>query len=86
MLETKKVVTLTAESKIEENPIVQLNATIDVNAGIPTTYTEFIVDQDKYREHRVQVRQDMEAFRNQMYEIEDSEIAEDALKQKGEDE
>lgn len=86
MLETKKVVTLTAESKVEENAIVQLNATIDVNAGIPTTYTEFIIDQDKYREYKTQVRQDMEAFRNQMYEIEDSEIAEDALKQKGEDE
>jgi len=75
MLKTNKVVTLSAESTIDDLPIVQMNATIDVNDGIKTSYSEFIVDQDSYREHRAEIRTDLEAFRTQMYDIEDSKMA-----------
>lgn len=75
MLQMNKTVQLAASSMIEEQTVMQLNATIDVTDGVKTTYFEQIIDQGLYRDNKEAVRADIEEFRNQMYDIEDSEKA-----------
>jgi len=70
-------VTLTGESVIEENTVVQFTAHIP-NNGIAGSVAVNIRDITRYNEHRSQVRQDQAEFQQRVWEEEDEMSAEAA--------
>lgn len=63
-------VTLTGESKIDDNVVVAFSAHIPSN-GISGAVTANIRDIERYNEHRAQVRRDQSEFQQQVWAKED---------------
>ena len=76
-LSQQKVVTLTAESKIGEEVVARLSATVNSNTDVNSAYSEQILNTELYKTNKLEVRQDMDAFRVLVYALED-ELALDA--------
>ena len=76
-LSQQKVVNLTAESKIGEVVVARLSATVNSNTDINSAYSEQILNTELYKTNKLEVRQDMDAFRVLVYALED-ELASEA--------
>ena len=76
-LSQQKVVTLTAESKIGEEIVARLSATVNSNTDVNSAYSEQILNTELYKTNKLEVRQDMDAFRVLVYALED-ELASEA--------
>ena len=74
-LETKKQITLTGNSIIEEQVVVALNATIPSDTGVGNV-NQYVQNTDLYEKNKVAVRKDVRAFQDQVYAIEDSFLTE----------
>ena len=70
-LSQQKVVTLTAESKIGEEIVARLSATVNSNTDVNSAYSEQILNTELYKTNKLEVRQDMDAFRVLVYALED---------------
>lgn len=70
-LSQQKVVTLTAESKIGEEIVARLSATVNSNTDVNSAYSEQILNTGLYKTNKLEVRQDMDAFRVLVYALED---------------
>ena len=76
-LSQQKVVTLTAESKIDGEIVARLSATVNSNTDVNSAYSEQILNTELYKTNKLEVRQDMDAFRVLVYALED-ELASEA--------
>ena len=66
----RESVTLTGDSKVEDNVIVSFSVHIPSN-GIAGAVTTSIRDIERYNEHRAQVRRDQADFQNIVWDKED---------------
>ena len=71
-----KVVTLSAESKIENVVVARLTSTVNSQTDVNSAYSEQILSTDAYNANKAAVRQDMDAFREMVYALEDELAAE----------
>lgn len=78
-LANRKVVTLSSESKIGETIVVRLAATVNSETDVNSAYTEQILDTEVYNANKTQIRQDMDDFRQMVYDLEDEIAAEDDI-------
>ena len=76
-LSQQKVVTLTAESKINGEIVARLSATVNSNTDVNSAYSEQVLNTELYKTNKLEVRQDMDAFRVLVYALED-ELASEA--------
>ena len=76
-LTQSKVVVLTGESKVGEEVVVRLSATVNSNTDVSSAYNEQILNTTLYKDNKAEVRQDMDAFRVLVYALED-ELASEA--------
>ena len=70
MLKTTKQITITGYSEIEGENVVQLNANIPSDTGVGNI-NQYIMNSELYDLNRTQVRADVRAFQDLVYEIED---------------
>ena len=70
-LSQQKVVNLTAESKIGGEIVARLSATVNSNTDVNSAYSEQILNTELYKTNKLEVRQDMDAFRVLVYALED---------------
>ena len=66
-----KVVTLTAESKVEEVLVARFSATVNSANDVNSTYSEQILSTELYNANKIEVRADIDAFRAAIYALED---------------
>lgn len=66
-----KTVVLSAESKIGEATVVRLSATVNSQTDVNSAYSEQVLDTKAYNENKAVVREDMDAFRELVYALED---------------
>lgn len=78
-LSQNKTVTLTAESKIGDVIVARLTASVNSVTDVNSAYSEQIVDTTVYNANKVVVRQDMDAFREMIYALEDELAAENVV-------
>ena len=76
-LSQQKVVNLTAESKIGGEIVARLSATVNSNTDVNSAYSEQVLNTELYKTNKLEVRQDMDAFRVLVYALED-ELASEA--------
>ena len=70
-LSQQKVVNLTAESKIGGEIVARLSATVNSNTDVNSAYSEQVLNIELYKTNKLEVRQDMDAFRVLVYALED---------------
>lgn len=75
MLKTGKSITLTGSSMINDQVVVSLNATIPDDTGV-ANIRQYTNNNELYEANRTEVRQDVRAFQDKVYEIEDQIAAE----------
>ena len=73
MLKTTKQITLIGYSEIDGQNVVQLNASIPSDTGVGNI-NQYIMNAELYDANKLEVRNDIRAFTDLVYEIED-EIA-----------
>ncbi|MBS6763171.1 MAG: hypothetical protein KH304_06255 [Clostridium sp.] len=75
MLKTSKTINLSGNSMINDKPVVYMQANISTDGGT-TSHSSSIQDKALYETNKTECRQDMSAFDQMVYEIEDSINAE----------
>lgn len=75
MLETKKSTTLTGTIKIEDKPVVYLNASVSNDGSDNINQT--IQDKGLYAANKAEVRKDIATFTDEFYELQDAEVTEE---------
>lgn len=79
MLETKKSTTLTGIISVKDGDtdkqVVYLNANLSADSG-NDNISQTIQDKALYVANKVEIRKDVAAFTDQVYEIQDQEVAE----------
>ncbi|MBA4697844.1 MAG: hypothetical protein H2212_00275 [Ruminococcus sp.] len=75
MLKTNKSISLTGNSMINDKPVVYMSANVSTNGGT-TSHSSSIQDKALYEENKAECRDDITAFSQKVYEIEDSINAE----------
>lgn len=71
MLKTSKTINLTGQSMIGEKQVVYMNASISTDGNQNITVNKSIMDQALYSANKVEARQDISDFEDQVYLIED---------------
>ncbi|RGC24855.1 hypothetical protein DWX41_20820 [Hungatella hathewayi] len=71
MLKTSKTINLSGNSIINDKQVVYMQANISTDGGT-TSHSSSIQDKELYEVNKVECRQDMAAFDQMVYEIEDS--------------
>ena len=71
MLKTTKSISLTGNSMINDKPVVYMQANVSTGGGT-TSHSSSIQDTALYEANKTECRQDMAAFDQMVYEIEDS--------------
>lgn len=79
MLEVSKNLNVNGVVKIEDKPVVYLNASIDSINGAGANINRSIVNQDLYSSNKVEIRSDINKFQQMVYDLEDEMLS------KGED-
>ena len=74
-LDNKKVISLSAESMVAGKPVVRFSSTITSDALVNSSYNEQILDAEAYKANKTEVRADMAAFRELVYDLEDEMAA-----------
>lgn len=83
MLKTTKNITISGTSSVDGKVIAYMSATIEEKLGKTSNISSSIVNQELYLEHKEEVREDLEEFRNLVFSIEDditSEIINNEIK------
>lgn len=75
MLQTTRQITLNGYSMINDQPVVNLNATIPSDTGVGNI-NQYIQNAALYDANKAQVRRDIAEFTAAVYEIEDEMAAE----------
>lgn len=78
MLRTTKSIALTGSSEINSKQAIYLNANITEETAGSTNINQSIVDQELYKANRVECRNDITAFQEKVWDIEDSLLEEAA--------
>lgn len=76
MLKTTKSVSLSGQSTIGDQQVVYLNANVSTETAGNTNISQTIQNQELYMEHRKECRTDIDAFQEQVREIEDGMLEE----------
>ena len=74
-LQKQRVVSLHAESVIDDTRVVRLSSTITSDEKVNSSYSESILNNEVYKTNREEVRADIAEFRKAIYEVEDEMIA-----------
>ena len=69
MLKTTRQITLTGNSMINDQPVVNLTATIPSDTGVGNI-NQYVQNSSLYEANKAQVRSDIAEFTVQVYEIE----------------
>ena len=80
MLTTTKSVSLTGQSTVEGTQVIYLSANVTTDNAGNTSINQSIQNQELYRANRIECRKDIEAFQEQVWEIEDGMLEELAAK------
>lgn len=76
MLRSNKSITLTGYSVINENgvevQVAYMAATISTDGSQNQNTSKSILNQEVYSKHRVEVREDINAFEDEVFKIEDT--------------
>lgn len=75
-LETRKQITLTGNSKIEDQVVVSLTATIPDDTGVGNV-SQYVQNTELYEKNKTAVRKDVREFQDMVYAIEDEIAAEE---------
>lgn len=75
MLEMSKKITLDGVVKIQGEPVVYLNASINSSSGYGANINRSIVNQELYLANKTAIRADINEFEDAVYEIEDEVTA-----------
>lgn len=75
MLEMSKKITLEGVVKIQGEPVVYLNASINSASGYGANINRSIVNQELYLANKTAIRADINEFEDAVYEIEDDVTA-----------
>jgi len=71
MLNIKESINLIGESKIKEETVVYMTATVTTDSsGTPTVVTN-VLNEELYKGNRKECRADISSFTNNVYEIQD---------------
>ncbi|WP_294350537.1 hypothetical protein [uncultured Clostridium sp.] len=71
MLNIKESINLIGESKIKEETVVYMTATVTTDSsGTPTVVTN-VLNEELYKENRKECRSDISKFTDNVYEIQD---------------
>lgn len=76
MLDYKKSITITGESKIGDRVAVYLNANITTDTAGNSSVTTSIQDQALYRSNKAECRKDIDDFQEKVWAAEDDFLAE----------
>lgn len=76
MLKTKKTITLTGNSTINDTIVEGYSASINSEDPTDITISSWPVDKTLYKANRVECRKDQAAFEDAAYELQDTMIAE----------
>lgn len=71
MLEVNKNITLTGISKIDGVQVAYMSATISSDGGSGANINKSITNQEVYNANKVQVREDIAGFEEEVYKLED---------------
>lgn len=71
MLEIVKNITLNGVSKIEGQPVAYMNATLSTDGNGSTNINNSIANKELYDLNKVQVRKDIDQFKEEVYRVED---------------
>lgn len=71
MLKANKTITVTGNSFINDKPVVHMQANVSTDGGT-TSHSSSIQDKALYEANKAECRQDMAAFDQMVYDIEDS--------------
>lgn len=71
MLKTSKSITVTGQSFINGIQVAYMQATINTDGTSNGSITKNITNQELYNKNKAEVRVDMDAFEEEVYEIED---------------
>lgn len=75
-LETRKQITLTGNSKIEDQVVANMTATIPDDTGVGNI-NQYVQNSELYDKNKVAVRKDVRDFQDMVYAIEDEIAAEE---------
>lgn len=75
MLQTTRQITLNGYSMINDQPVVNLNATIPSDTGVGNI-NQYVQNASLYEANKAQVRRDIADFTALVYEVEDEMAAE----------
>lgn len=70
-LETKKSISITGESKINGKQVIYLSANVTTNNAGNSNISQQIMDQELYKQNRVECRKDIDTFQDQVWGVED---------------
>lgn len=76
MLAHSKSITITGTSSVNGIDVMTFNATVSTSGGSNSSTSSMVLREELYKENRVEVREDQEAFRKLVYSVEDSIVAE----------
>jgi len=77
----ERVVSLHGAVEVEGKVVLQLTANVSSNKGNSSHYSEQVSDTELYYSNRAEVREQVTAFRQKMYETEDLLIKEEVIEQ-----
>lgn len=78
MLQKTKQITVTGNSIINGQPVVNITATIPSDTCV-ANINQYVHDSELYEENKTEVRKDLREFTDLVYEIEDELTAESAV-------
>ena len=71
MLEFTKSIKLTGYAKMEDKQVVYLSADISTNGNSGNNISTVIQDKDVYYQNREAIREDIAAFQQKVYKVQD---------------
>lgn len=70
-LETKKSISITGESKINGKQVIYLSANVTTDNAGNSNISQQIMDQELYKQNRVECRKDIDDFQAKVWAVED---------------
>lgn len=70
-LETKKSISITGESKINGKQVIYLSANVTTDNAGNSNISQQIMDQELYKQNRVECRKDIDEFQAKVWAVED---------------
>lgn len=70
-LETKKSISITGESKFNGKQVIYLSANVTTDNAGNSNISQQIMDQELYKQNRVECRKDIDEFQAKVWAVED---------------